>query len=85
MTTAQERNRDPARAIDTQTGTQIGTSLEVIRHEPFNAETPERALVHELTPTPNAYIRTNFGVAAPATPHVIDVGGAVRAHGHHAC
>lgn len=51
--------------------------LEVIRQDPFNAETPERALIQALTPTPHAYIRTNFGVVAPATPHVIDVGGAV--------
>ncbi len=62
-------NRAPERADD--------APVDVIRQHPFNAETPERALTHALTPTPNAYIRTNFGVAVPALPHVIEVGGAV--------
>jgi DMSO/TMAO reductase YedYZ molybdopterin-dependent catalytic subunit len=71
MTTAQEASakREAARGHDSQ--------LEVIRHDPYNAETPERALVQAMTPTPNAYIRTNFGVVAPATPYAIEVGGAV--------
>ena len=68
-TEAAPPNREAAPMRDSQ--------LEVIRHDPFNAETPEGALAHALTPTPNTYIRTNFGVMAPATPHVIEVGGAV--------
>ncbi|MEM1283024.1 MAG: sulfite oxidase [Chlamydiota bacterium] len=52
--------------------------LEVIKHDPYNAETPEWALVSRITPTPNAYVRTNFGVPELPDDHVIEVGGAVH-------
>lgn len=52
--------------------------LEVIKYAPYNAETPERALVTPITPTPNAYVRTNFDVPKLSNDHVIEVGGAVR-------
>ena len=53
--------------------------LEVIRHDPYNAETPERALVESVTPSANVYVRTNFDVPLLGDSHVIAVGGAVRA------
>jgi DMSO/TMAO reductase YedYZ molybdopterin-dependent catalytic subunit len=52
-------------------------ALEVIRHEPFNAETPEPTLQHTVTPAANAYVRTNFGVPYLPGSHVILVDGAV--------
>jgi DMSO/TMAO reductase YedYZ molybdopterin-dependent catalytic subunit len=52
--------------------------LEVIKQVPYNAETPERALVSRITPIPNAYVRTNFGVPTLSDDHVIEVGGAVK-------
>ncbi len=54
-----------------------GTALEVIREAPFNAETPAFALLHPVTPIPNAYVRTNFGVPAVSSAHVIRIDGAV--------
>jgi DMSO/TMAO reductase YedYZ molybdopterin-dependent catalytic subunit len=52
-------------------------ALDVIRHEPYNAETPEAKLQHDITPTANAYVRTNFGVPQLADDHAIVVDGAV--------
>jgi len=52
--------------------------LDVIRHDPYNAETPERALVESLTPSANVYVRTNFNVPLLDNSHAIAVGGAVR-------
>ncbi len=54
------------------------SDLEVIRADPYNAETPERALSHATTPEPNAYVRTNFGVPSLRAEHVIEIGGAVN-------
>jgi len=53
--------------------------LEVIRHEPFNAETPERALVSAITPSRHVYVRTNFDVPSLDESQRITVGGAVNA------
>lgn len=53
--------------------------LEVIRHDPYNAETPERALAAPVTPSASVYVRTNFDVPLLDDSHVIAVGGAVRA------
>ena len=54
------------------------SDLEVIRTDPYNAETPERALTHATTPEPNTYVRTNFGVPSLKAAHVIEIGGAVN-------
>jgi len=51
--------------------------LEVVRHMPYNAETPQAALVTAITPTPNVYVRANFDVPALSDDHSIEVGGAV--------
>jgi DMSO/TMAO reductase YedYZ molybdopterin-dependent catalytic subunit len=51
--------------------------LDVIRRDPFNAESPADALQHAVTPTPQAYVRTNFGVPVVSETHVIKIGGAV--------
>lgn len=51
--------------------------LHVIRHEPYNAETPEPQLVHAITPIANAYVRTNFDVPRLSDDHTIEIGGAV--------
>jgi DMSO/TMAO reductase YedYZ molybdopterin-dependent catalytic subunit len=53
-------------------------SLEIIRHDPFNAETPERALATDITPSAHAYVRTNFGVPVVAGAPRIEVTGTVR-------
>ena len=53
------------------------SDLEVIRVDPYNAETPERALTHATTPESNVYVRTNFGVPSLIGEHSIEVGGAV--------
>lgn len=52
--------------------------LEVIKQVPYNAETPDRALVSRITPTPNVYVRTNFGVPILSDDHAIEIGGAVE-------
>lgn len=52
-------------------------TLQVIRQEPYNAETPEPCLRHEVTPAATAYVRTNFGVPQLSDQHTIDIGGAV--------
>lgn len=52
--------------------------LEVIKHMPFNAETPQKALISAITPTPNAYVRSNFAVPVLPEDHVIEVGGSVQ-------
>ncbi len=52
-------------------------TLEVIRRDPFNAESPAAALQQAITPVANAYVRTNFGVPDVPATHVIEVGGAV--------
>lgn len=51
--------------------------LDVIRHDPYNAETPTAALHGCITPSANAYVRTNFGVPDIGPEHTIDVTGAV--------
>jgi DMSO/TMAO reductase YedYZ molybdopterin-dependent catalytic subunit len=55
----------------------MSDALHVIRHEPYNAETPEPHLVHAVTPAANTYVRTNFGVPQLTEEHVIEIGGAV--------
>ena len=54
------------------------SDLDVIRADPYNAETPERALAHATTPAANTYVRTNFGVPSLNAGHVIEIGGAVN-------
>lgn len=51
--------------------------LDVIRQMPYNAETPESALIAKITPTANVYVRSNFEVPVLTEEHVIEVGGAV--------
>lgn len=51
--------------------------LHVIRQMPYNAETPDAALISPITPLENAYVRTNFNVPALSEAHIIEVGGAV--------
>jgi DMSO/TMAO reductase YedYZ molybdopterin-dependent catalytic subunit len=53
------------------------STLEVIRQDPFNAESPAAALQQAITPVANAYVRTNFGVPDVPEAHVIEIGGAV--------
>ncbi len=53
------------------------SALEVIRFDPFNAETPASALVSQTTSSENAYVRTNFDIPVLTEAHVIEVGGAV--------
>src|SRR5688572_4050094 len=56
----------------------LDTGVDVIRRIPLNGETPPDALAEAVTPTGNAYVRTNFGVPSldPRT-HRIEIGGAV--------
>ncbi len=56
----------------------VNAELDVIRLEPYNAETPPKALIPKITPTESAYVRTNFGVPSLTDKHVIEVGGAVH-------
>ncbi len=51
--------------------------LEVIRRDPYNAESPSSALQSATTPTANSYVRTNFGVPALPGDHEIVIHGAV--------
>ncbi len=52
--------------------------LIVIRHDPYNAETPEYALSEAVTPTSLVYVRTNFDIPLLDASHTIAIGGAVR-------
>ncbi|MEQ1692740.1 MAG: sulfite oxidase, partial [Gemmatimonas sp.] len=54
------------------------SELEVVRVEPYNAESPARALAPAITPAVNAYVRTNFGVPVLSNQHAIQVDGAVE-------
>lgn len=54
------------------------TPLDVIRQDPYNAETPANALHEAMTPAENAYVRTNFGIPSLTDDHVIEVMGAVE-------
>ncbi|MCC6241634.1 MAG: sulfite oxidase [Gemmatimonadaceae bacterium] len=58
--------------------TEHASNLDVIRVVPYNAETPEPFLAHEITPSENAYVRTNFGVPVLDATHEIVVHGAVH-------
>ncbi len=51
--------------------------VEVIRQEPFNAETPAHALIAAVTPSASVYVRTNFAVPELDGTHRIRVDGAV--------
>jgi DMSO/TMAO reductase YedYZ molybdopterin-dependent catalytic subunit len=53
--------------------------LDIISHEPFNAETPERAIASAITASEHVYVRTNFAVPALDAAHTIVFGGAVAA------
>lgn len=44
----------------------IGQDLELVKHEPFNAETPTSALANAITPTTQIFVRSNFAVPALA-------------------
>jgi DMSO/TMAO reductase YedYZ molybdopterin-dependent catalytic subunit len=52
--------------------------LEVIRRDPYNAESPLSALRSTTTATASSYVRTNFGVPALAGAHEILIHGAVK-------
>lgn len=51
--------------------------VEIVRHSPFNAETPAPALGSPVTPSPSVYVRSNFDVPRLGEHHTIDVDGAV--------
>ena len=51
--------------------------LDVISYEPFNAETPERAIASAVTASEHVYVRTNFAVPTLDDAHAINIGGAV--------
>lgn len=51
--------------------------LDMVKDSPYNAETPEKACVFGITPSSNAYIRSNFEVPLLSKEHSIEVGGAV--------
>ncbi len=51
--------------------------LDVISHDPFNAETPERAIASAVTLAEHVYVRTNFAVPELDDRHSIAFGGAV--------
>ena len=55
------------------------SDLVIVKHRPLNAETPPQALAEPVTPSPNVYVRANFGVPPLGAGHRIAVGGAVRA------
>jgi len=59
--------------------TSSGTGhLEVVKHEPFNAESPARALIDAITPASAIFVRSNFAVPAlGGEEHRVVVGGAV--------
>lgn len=52
--------------------------LEVIRRDPYNAESPPSALHSATTTTESSYVRTNFGVPALTGEHDIVIHGAVE-------
>lgn len=53
-------------------------SLDVVKYMPYNAETPEKALIYSVTPSENVYVRTNFDVPDLSEDHMIYVEGAVQ-------
>lgn len=55
------------------------SDLEVIRHAPFNAETPAPALRAAETPAANVYVRSNFTVPELGATHAISIDGHVDA------
>ncbi len=57
----------------------VEPALEVIRQFPFNAETPDPALVVPVTSSANVYVRTNFAVPSLDDSHIIAIGGAMHA------
>jgi len=52
-------------------------NVEVIREDPYNAESPAESLRESVTPTRNAYVRTNFGIPDVPSDHTIRIEGAV--------
>ena len=50
-------------------------ALEMVNPAPYNAESPSRALVGDITPTELHYVRSNF--ALPAHDGTLEIGGAV--------
>ena len=55
---------------------QARAALRMINPAPYNAEAPPEALVGDITPTEQHYVRSNF--ALPAHDGVLEVGGAVE-------
>jgi DMSO/TMAO reductase YedYZ molybdopterin-dependent catalytic subunit len=53
-------------------------SLVVVKHEPFNAETPAWALTHRLTPSAAFYVRSNYPEPQLPPTHALDIAGAVE-------
>jgi DMSO/TMAO reductase YedYZ molybdopterin-dependent catalytic subunit len=53
-------------------------SLDLVRHAPFNAETPAAALAAALTPTSEIFVRSNFAVPTlSGDSHRVAIAGAV--------
>src|SRR5215203_2357404 len=55
---------------------QARAALRMINLAPYNAEAPPEALVGDITPTEQHYVRSNF--ALPAHDGVLEIGGAVE-------
>ncbi|HYW32120.1 MAG TPA: sulfite oxidase [Gemmatimonas sp.] len=53
--------------------------LDIIRRTPFNAETPEAALVEAETASAHVYVRSNFDMPLLLDDHTIRIHGAVQA------
>lgn len=54
------------------------SDLAVVKHAPFNAETPAHALTSDVTPSRHVYVRSNFDIPNLAgDAHRIAIGGAV--------
>jgi len=59
--------------------TEAEAALDVVKHAPFNAESPPAALVMPVTPTGQIYVRSNFPFPAlDGDDHRVEIGGMVR-------
>lgn len=71
---------EPAEVLPEERREQEHLGLVVVKHEPFNAETPPRALTLGRTPTSAFYVRSNYSEPElPGAAHRIHVEGAVEA------
>jgi DMSO/TMAO reductase YedYZ molybdopterin-dependent catalytic subunit len=72
------RGGDRLELLMADTAQPIGRNLEVVRREPFNAETPAAVLADAITPTSRMFVRSNFAVPMLAgESHRLAVTGAV--------